>query len=544
MPVDSPRTEYVAASTAWQRCRDCFNGSDAVKSKGTRYLPALASHVANPILYEEYLLRALFFNAMARTVDGLSGAIFQKPPTWKDAPSQMDEHFKDVSLRGQPLESFMLDTTREILKVGRHGILVDMSEQVQGFPPQPYWISYHAEDIIDWRVEYEKGEEILTQIRLKESYEEVSPKDPWVIETKTQIRVLSLEEKGYSSVVFRKSSENREDWVSQGDPVFPVRKGTNLPFIPFSFIGSTTISPRIEKPPLDDLAEVNLSHYRTMADLEHGRHYVSLPTPWVSGILGNQSGPLKIGAGEAWVLSENGKAGMLEFTGAGLGSLVMADQEKRKMMATLGAKLLEEQAGTAETATAVGMRHSGEHATLRTIAQSVEQGATKAAQFHAWWIGTEKWPTDTKVSVELNKEFFAIKASPDEIKAALLLVQDERISYQTFYNILAGGGWAREGVDFEEELEDIEADREYSEEMNPTPAPPPLGQMSEEGGEEETVVPPQGEVVAEGNPYRVEKRGNKFVVVKKDTGEVVGTHPTREKALAHLRALEANVSDA
>jgi predicted metal-dependent phosphoesterase TrpH len=48
-------------------------------------------------------------------------------------------------------------------------------------------------------------------------------------------------------------------------------------------------------------------------------------------------------------------------------------------------------------------------------------------------------------------------------------------------------------------------------------------------------------------PWHVEKRGSKFAVVKGHTGQsgaVVATHPSRERALAQLRALYANADDA
>ncbi len=47
-------------------------------------------------------------------------------------------------------------------------------------------------------------------------------------------------------------------------------------------------------------------------------------------------------------------------------------------------------------------------------------------------------------------------------------------------------------------------------------------------------------------PYKIEKKGSKYCVVKADTGEVVpgGDHPSEPKAKAHLAALEANVPEA
>jgi len=44
-------------------------------------------------------------------------------------------------------------------------------------------------------------------------------------------------------------------------------------------------------------------------------------------------------------------------------------------------------------------------------------------------------------------------------------------------------------------------------------------------------------------PYRIVQRGSKFQVVG-ETGKVHGTHPTKEKAQAQMRALYANVKDA
>ncbi len=40
-------------------------------------------------------------------------------------------------------------------------------------------------------------------------------------------------------------------------------------------------------------------------------------------------------------------------------------------------------------------------------------------------------------------------------------------------------------------------------------------------------------------PYKVEKRGSEYCVVKKDDGKKIGCHSTREKALRQMRALYA-----
>ena len=47
-------------------------------------------------------------------------------------------------------------------------------------------------------------------------------------------------------------------------------------------------------------------------------------------------------------------------------------------------------------------------------------------------------------------------------------------------------------------------------------------------------------------PWEIKKQGNGFVILNQDTGQLVrgGYHADKEKALAHMRALYANVPEA
>ena len=38
-------------------------------------------------------------------------------------------------------------------------------------------------------------------------------------------------------------------------------------------------------------------------------------------------------------------------------------------------------------------------------------------------------------------------------------------------------------------------------------------------------------------PYKVEKRGDKWVTINSDTGDVKGTHDSKEKAMRQMRLL-------
>ena len=475
MPVNAAHPEYVDHKDQWERCRDTREGSDAVKSKKEKYLPRLDSMLKGDLRsearYAAFLMRAYFYNAVGRTVEGLTGAIFQKDPVF-EVPNTIEEHLDDITMGGLSAAAFALTVTDEVIAIGRVGVLVDMSADPAPEKQRPYWALYEAEDIVSWRTERLAGDEVLTRVVLREMVEELDPKDEFVTKPVEQFRVLTLAPgpsggRVYGQAVYRKNTDGH--WILT-ETVTPARRGAALDYIPFVFLGPTSISACVEKPPLLDLVDVNLSHYRNMGTLEHGLHHTGTPTLVISDDK-SQAGtePIEFGSGVALMLATAGKAEILQADGENLGALERAAERKKGDMSTLGAALLEKQAtAVAETATAVGMRQAGRHATLRTIAGSVERGLSLVLQIHAWWFGTGDMDA-IKASVELNKEFFALQMTPTQAKELVLMWQAGGASWETTYYNLQRGGMTRPDVSAEEEQEAI--DREDA--LRPAPPAPP-----------------------------------------------------------------------
>ena len=371
MPVSTPSPEYEAALPRWQRCRDAFEGSDAVKARATAYLPALEGHQGSSQKYDAYKTRAVFYNATARTVAGLLGSVFRAAPSWT-FPAAIEDDLTDVTLMGRPLVSFALMAFKELLVTGRVGVQVDMpnKEPAAGATTRPYWVLRRAEDILSWRTVVRDGQEILTRVVLSEVVEEDNPKDEWSPTLVDQIRVLELVSQASGATTYqirrfrnKKASEEAEDqWKQHDEVIVPLKHGDRLTYIPFQFIGPTSVTPAIEKSPILDIADVNLSHYRTSADFEHGAHVTALPTPWVSGVDPELVDTFPIGSDTAWVLQHpQAQAGMLEFTGDGLKTLERSLSVKQEQMASLGARLIESRKAAAETAEALRLAMSGDH---------------------------------------------------------------------------------------------------------------------------------------------------------------------------------------
>lgn len=462
--VSTQHSDYLKMMSVWQRCRDCYGGADTVKKQSTLYLPMLDSHKApgGTTAYTDYVMRAVFFNGTFRTVKGLTGAIFQKAPT-VNFPDAIRQHLDDANLANDPAETFAFNAVEQVITTGRYGILVDMA--MDPAEPRPYWVGYACEDIINWRTTRFGGNEYLTLVVLREEYERTDEANVFYSECQIRYRVLRLQRLGATWVYRQEIWEEvtnknaQKQWVLS-QTIEPKRRGIPLPFIPFVLLGPQGITPGVSRPPILDLVDMNLAHYRNSADYEHGLHWTGLPTPWVAANVDAQSGPLYIGSSKAWILGTGGSAGMLQADGEMLGALTAALAEKKKSMATLGARLLDETADVAETATAVNMKHSGEHATLRTIAQALELALTLVLKWHVWWLGTMERVTDLDAktaSYELNKDFFAIKMSSGELQALVGALQADAISFDTFWSLLIKGGLARMGVDAKQEKQDIEA---------------------------------------------------------------------------------------
>lgn len=481
--VDTKHPQYEASTKRWARCRDVAAGADRVKGRETEYLPQPQGMTRED--YSFYLQRALFYNAMARTVSALTGLVFRRDPVVANVTGY-EEHLRDVSLRDEPLDAFAMKVVSETLLVGRHAILLDMPRPQPGLKPRPYWISIPAERVINWKTAH-VGTDPEQLVLAVISEDQPVNEDPFGHKTQSCYRELALLPygSGLAYHVRTWTKDERGHFVSS-PWLMPTRRNVPLDFIPLTFVGPLGVSPEVDRPPLEDLAIVNVAHYRNSADHEHGLFFTALPTPWASGV--GVDTVLRVGPSTCWKLDQGGQAGMLEFTGAGLAAIRDAMAAKERLMATLGARLLETyHTNEAPTATEVRMRNSGELATLQTIAGAASSAITRVLRWHMWW-DSGVGDISTKPSFSLVKHVADPEISPEKVKTALMAVQSGQMSSETFYELLQIGGWTRKGVTWDQEKQAIAAD---------TPDAPP--EDKEDDKEDDDKDKPKGEPPADGD---------------------------------------------
>lgn len=451
MSVKTQHPDYIEMLNKWSRCSTVAAGQDAVHQGGTVYLPRLTEQNAEE--YDSYKARTTFYNATWRTIVGLQGMLYRKPPKIV-VPTLCQPMLEDITLSGTNLHIFSLEIVEECLKLGRVGIFVDYPDVGEELTTQadaasqnlrPLFKMYPAITIINWKKRLINNASKLSMIVLQECMQVAI--DEFKSNDQIQYRVLDLEDIGEINPVYRvrvfivvvNDKGLEEDKLISTS--YPKINGKYLNDIPFQFIGVDDVDCDVDEPPLIDLVDMNLAHYRVSADYEHGCHFTGLPTPIVCGTRGIDDQGVQqkysIGSSTAWVFQDSQtKVYFLEFTGQGLNALEKNLERKEAQMAILGARMLENSAPGVESANTAAIHRGGEQSMLSSVAQAVSIGITRALAIFCKFTGEKN--TDS-VKFDLNRDFFPIPMDALTLTAIIAGWQNGAYSFEQMFTSLQRG---------------------------------------------------------------------------------------------------------
>jgi hypothetical protein len=400
MPVSTPHPEYSRDIRMWTLLRDCYEGEEAVN------LPKLAED--SPDEYDAYRMRASFFPALTRTVDGLVGGVFRVEPI-VEFPEQ--DWADDVTLTGMNIPQLSKLLTTECAIQARVGVLVDWDDVHQ----RPFLTVYPTETILNWGRDYvvlrEKiyepgmsGDIFATRTVIRYRFIQKLPEGGAKVETYEQVSIPNKAEEGVSPT----PSSTRFIRPVMPDP----------DFFPFVFIRPLGDAITYARPPLLGLARVNLSCYLNSADLENGRHLTALPTPWIADddikneIKSNPGMKIKLGSKAAFILGRGSQAGFLEYTGQGLGALERAIEQKKSEMAALGAMMILQQRKQVESSETARIHASAQTSIMGNIVTGTENGVRKALDLMLRLANRK-----AAFKFTMNRDFVEVAMDPTELLA-------------------------------------------------------------------------------------------------------------------------------
>ena len=427
---------------------DLSTGTYGIRKKHRRYLPQEPRELDES--YDNRLFRSVCPPYYQRLERMLAGMLTRKPVRLNDVTDTIREQLFDVDMQGNDLNSWTYEAARKMIRYGHIGILVDAPAN----GGRPYWNCYTPREILGFRIEAIEGQSRLTQLRLQESIVIPSEDSEYGEEQVEQIRVLRPGE--YE--IHRRGKDGDFQIVEEG--------ATTIQEIPFAVAYSNRYNILESRPPLEDIAELNLKAYQVQSDLDNQLHISAVPMLAFFGFPSSAE-EVSAGPGEALAFPAEGRAEYIEPGGSSFDYQFRRLESIASQINELGLSAVLGQKLSAETAESKRIDRSQGDSAMMVIAQNMQDAIDNCLQFHAQFLGESQ-----AGSCLINRDFLGIRLEPQEIQSLLQLYTAGTITQETLLQQLADGEVLGDDFDVEEEIEATQ-NGGLIEQEQPEPAPEP-----------------------------------------------------------------------
>lgn len=426
--VFDTNSAWAAQEPHWVLIEDLMQGTYGMRRKHRRYLPQEPRELDES--YDNRLARSVCPPYYQRLERMLAGMLTRKPVRLENVNDVIREQLFDVDLQGHDLNVWVYETARKLVRYGHVGVLVDAP---QGGDGRPYWVTYTPRDILGWRTEQTNGNQRLTQLRLKESV--LVPDGEWGEKMVEQVRVL----RPGQFELWQLGEKSQWTKVDEGT--------TSLPEIPFSVAYSNRIGFMESRPPMEDIAELNLKAYQIQSDLDNQLHISAVPMLAFYGFP-SAAEEVSAGPGEAIAFPAEGRAEYIEPGGSSFKYQFDRLTQLERQINELGLSAVLGQKLSAETAEAKMIDRSQGDSTMMVVAQQVQDMIDNCLRFHADYLQI----ADAGSSY-VNRDFVGARLDPTEQLALLQLYTAGTITQKTLLDQLSQGEVLGDEFDVEMELE-------------------------------------------------------------------------------------------
>jgi len=450
--TDDPSVTSEAYNTMlprWQKMNALLGGTEAMRAAGQALLPQ--HQFEKDDIYAARLASATLLNMTELTLESWVGRPFSDPIQLNDdVPKEIEELLEDVDLQGNELNVFARGWFRDGLAKSFSHVLVEfprVQPRLDGQPRtleddrkdklRPYWINIPPENIIFARTETINGVETLVHVRIQEEH---TVMDGFAEVKRKWIRVI---EPGQVTVYeYMRSQRGKVEWVKIDEYQY------GLDFIPLVTFYAARECPFLGKPPLSDLADLNISHWQSSSDQRNCLTVARFPILAGSGVQDEKDivvGPNK------WLFSSNADSEFyyVEHTGAALEAGQKDMEALETQMAQYGAEFLRKRSGT-ETATARALDSAEATSPLQDVTVRFEDAVNKALEFTAAWMQVEAGGT-----VKINREFGPETIDPADL-STLDKARDRRdISRTAYIDELKRRGILHDEYDPEDDVDEL-----------------------------------------------------------------------------------------
>ena len=446
-----------------EKCRTLMGGTETLRSLSETYLPR--NEIESPKNYGARLKRSVLFNGYRKTVEDFCGRVFRNPVVLSDdVNEQFKQWSKSISFQGEALTDFGERVFTDGLQAGISYVYVETPvvkdqlnlEQEESLNVRPYFVHIPAERILGWKSSVLGGRTVLNQVRIFETVSDTSQsaynefKDTPV----NQVRVLERNDGFVSSSIYREDSKG--DWVIVESNYIDIDE---IPLVPFY---ASRHSFMAGKPPLEDLADLNIRHWQSDSDLSNTLRYVANPILFGKGF--GETKELMI-ANSSAILMGDSEADLkyVELQGNSVSSVSDYVSQLEFRMEAMGLQLLVVKGGP-QTATGEIRNETKEMSKLGMMAARFEEALENCYVLASKLSGVEWSPG----SIKVNSDLTSFDLSPGVLNLLLGAVNSGKISVETFWDEMRRRGLLMDTFDPELESErlKLEEDRLMADEID------------------------------------------------------------------------------
>lgn len=412
----TPSMAYQAMEPMWRKIETLLAGTAAMRAAGEEYLPRHEEE--GQMAYRERLARATLLNMTQITLDSWVGKPFGDPvKIGDDVPEQLRKLMDNVDLQGNDITVFSRAWFRDGLAKAFSHVLVEFPRpqpRPDGRPRtraddlrdnlRPYLVHIKPENLIFASAEVINGVEVLTHVRIREEH---VLREGWGEKVVVRIRVI---EPGQVTIY-----EERIDPRTKKPVYVQVDQWEYaLDFVPLVTFYADRQGFMLGKPPLNDLADLNIAHWQSSSDQTAVLTVARFPILAVSGTVDGDK--LTVGPNQ-WLNTPDaaGRFYYVEHTGKAIAAGRQDLLDKEEAMAEYGAVFLKRRPGGA-SATARALDSAETTSPLQDMAIRFQAALQQVLVYMGAWlgigsdqVGTLTISTDFGITDHDSKQLDALK---------------------------------------------------------------------------------------------------------------------------------------
>lgn len=398
--ISTPNLDYNDMLDAWDLNDALMGGTFYIRQLGEIYMPRWINEEKED--YQRRLAISTLLPAYEETIKQNCGRVFADVVQLSEnTPERIVEYSKNIDLVGNRLDVWAQEFFSLGLQYGLVHALVDhpridktvvrtrADEIASG--ARPYVTMLNPKQVIGWKSKPLNGRVVLTELRIREVV--VIDGENFGQKKIEQIRYIlpgKVE-------IWRKSVgvEDKNVWLLH--EAWETSR-QDIPLVTF-YTKSTGFMRG--KPPLLELAHLNIKHWQSQSEQDNILHIARVPLLVTFGLAEGET--LKIGASSATNFTDRDQQGVeyVEHTGSAIGAGQTSLDTLEDQMRMAGAKLLRAENTSTKSVDQTEQETMQENSPLFTMANSLEDALDNILQIMAEYIG-ERDGGNVDVRTELD----------------------------------------------------------------------------------------------------------------------------------------------